>query len=284
MAYKQYPLDRGGTGTVPKTAANKKKKKTGSSGSAAYQPASPAPVQPEADTAFRLPTTYDPGGDAAYRGTLAALEEISGSAPTYAGTYDGLLSRLQGELENRDPFTYDLNTDPMYLQYRDQYTAMGRMAMEDTMGQAAALTGGYGSTYGQNAGQQAYAGYLQQLNSRVPELYALALDRYDREGEKLSDRFDTVRTLAEREYDAYRDAYRDWLTERNAAQDRADAAYDRGQKAWSEENKQKRQEYDNLVTLISKTGYNPSDAQLNYAGMTRGQADALRNQYLRSLK
>ena len=38
------------------------------------------------------------------------------------------------------------------------------------------------------------------------------------------------------------------------------------------------------MTLISKTGYNPSDAQLNYAGMTRGQADALRNQYLRSLK
>lgn len=34
MAYKQYPLDRGGTGTVPKTAASKKKKKTGSSGGA----------------------------------------------------------------------------------------------------------------------------------------------------------------------------------------------------------------------------------------------------------
>lgn len=284
MAYKLYPLEGGGTLTAAKKETSKKKKKTGSSGSATYLAAPPAPVQQEVDTAFRPPMTYDSGGDAAYRSTLAALEEISGSVPTYAGTYDSLLSQLQGELENRDPFSYDVNTDPLYLQYRDQYTSLGRLSMEDTMGQAAALTGGYGSTYGQNAGQQAYAGYLQQLTGRVPELYALALDRYDREGQTLYDRFDAVRTLADREYDAYRDAYRDWMTERNAAQDRVNEAYDRGQKAWSEENKLKQQEYDNLVTLISKTGYNPSDAQLSYAGMTRGQAEALRNQYLRSLK
>ena len=44
----------------------------------------------------------------------------------------------------------------------------GKQAMQDTMGQAAALTGGYGSTYGQAVGQQQYDAYLQNLNDEVP--------------------------------------------------------------------------------------------------------------------
>ena len=43
------------------------------------------------------------------------------------------------------------------------------------MGQAAALTGGYGSTYGEQVGQQAYNAYLQNLNDIVPQLQQQAL-------------------------------------------------------------------------------------------------------------
>lgn len=50
--------------------------------------------------------------------------------------------------------------------------------MQDTMGQAAALTGGYGNSYAQGVGQQAYQGYLQQLNDNVPQLQAQALQTY----------------------------------------------------------------------------------------------------------
>lgn len=70
----------------------------------------------------------------------------------------------------------------MYRQYREQYQSAGRLAMENTMGAAAALTGGYGSSYSQQAGQQAYNAYLQKLNEVVPELYAQARSQYDREG------------------------------------------------------------------------------------------------------
>ena len=42
--------------------------------------------------------------------------------------------------------------------------------MKDTMGQAAALTGGYGSSYAESSAQQQYDAYLQQLGDIVPEL------------------------------------------------------------------------------------------------------------------
>ena len=86
---------------------------------------------------------------------------------------------------NREDFRYDLNADALYQQYKDRYVQMGRDAMQDTMGQAAALTGGYGSSYAQNVGQQAYQNYLLQLGDVMPELYQLAYDRYRDRGDAL---------------------------------------------------------------------------------------------------
>ena len=47
---------------------------------------------------------------------------------------------------NRPDFQYDANGDALYRHYKDQYTELGKRAMQDTMGQAAALTGGDGSS------------------------------------------------------------------------------------------------------------------------------------------
>lgn len=86
---------------------------------------------------------------------------------------------------NREDFRFDLNADALYRQYADQYQRLGQKAMQDTMGQAAALTGGYGSSYAQSVGQQAYHSYLQQLGDVIPELYQLAYDRYRNRGDAL---------------------------------------------------------------------------------------------------
>ena len=86
---------------------------------------------------------------------------------------------------NREVFSYDPETDPLYQSYRKQYTDAGRLAMEDTVGMASTLTGGYGNSYAQTAGQQTYNAYLQQLSSLMPELYGAAYDRYRAEGEAL---------------------------------------------------------------------------------------------------
>ena len=89
------------------------------------------------------------------------------------------------QYRNRDDFTFDLSNDPFYQQYKERYEALGKLAMEDTIGQAAALTGGFGNSYAQTVGQQQYNQYMQQLNGIIPDIYAMQRDRYDAEGQQL---------------------------------------------------------------------------------------------------
>lgn len=56
----------------------------------------------------------------------------------------------------------------LFDQYADYYKRQGMLAMEDTVGRAASLTGGYGNSYAEVAGNQAYdshiADYLKLVN------------------------------------------------------------------------------------------------------------------------
>lgn len=83
------------------------------------------------------------------------------------------------EYEKNNPFKFDVNEDALYNQAVENYTKQGQLAMKDTIGQAAALTGGYGNSYAQTAGQQVYNAYLDQANDIIPEAYQRALDRYN---------------------------------------------------------------------------------------------------------
>ena len=89
----------------------------------------------------------------------------------YQSQYQNDITNTIGQIKNRKPFSYDVNADALYKQYKDQYVNLGKQAMVDTMGQAAALTGGYGNSYAATVGNQAYQSYLSQLNNVVPELY-----------------------------------------------------------------------------------------------------------------
>lgn len=149
----------------------------------------------------------------------------------YKSRWQQSLDDVIDRIKNREKFTYDLNGDALYQQYKNQYINQGQQAMMDTMGQAAALTGGYGSSYGQSVGQQTYQGYLQQLNDKVPELYQLALDQYNREGEDLYNQYGLFADRDDTEYGRYRDAVADYNTERDYLTGRYDAerGFDYGQ-------------------------------------------------------
>ena len=82
-----------------------------------------------------------------YQGAVAA------KPADYASPYQGQIDAAYQKILSRQPFKYDMNADAMYQQYKDAYTRQGNMAMRDTMGQAAAMTGGYGNSYAQTAGQ-----------------------------------------------------------------------------------------------------------------------------------
>lgn len=105
----------------------------------------------------------------------------SGSAGAYNTNtpYIEQLNSLYDQIMNRKPFQYDLNGDLLYRQMADQYTQLGQQAMRDTMGQAAALTGGYGNSYAQQVGNQAYQQYLTALNQQIPDLYDRAYNVYN---------------------------------------------------------------------------------------------------------
>lgn len=89
-------------------------------------------------------------------------------------------------VSNRKAFSYDLGEDQLYQQAKEQYQAMGKTAMADTIGQASAMTGGYGNSYATTAGNQAYNSYLQELNNSIGDYYAMALSGYNSETDRLN--------------------------------------------------------------------------------------------------
>lgn len=234
--------------------------------------------------------SYDASADTAYQQALAALQQATAAVPTYKASYDDQLQEIYDKIVNRDKFSYDLNRDALYQQYADQYQVMGQQAMMDTMGQAAALTGGYGNSYASTAGNQAYQAYLQQLNNVVPELYGMALDQYNAEGDKLLTQYSMLGDMADDEYSKYQDALNQYWQNVNYQKQNADDAYDRGYTDWlnsyqmavDAENtaySKQQAEYEKLVSLITSTGYAPTAAELEAAGMSKDQAAAYADYY-----
>ena len=194
------------------------------------------------DNGLKTLQAYDPGTDRDYQQALSRVEAVRQEKPEYEATYDRQLEALYDEIVNRRPFSYNINEDALYQQYKDQYVAQGKLAMQDTMGQTAALTGGYGNSYGQNLGQQAYQGYLRQLNNIVPELYSLAQNRYDQEGQKLMNQYTMLGDMADTEYGRYQDRLNQYRQDLSYAQDQADTDYDRGYTNWYNAYQQQRDE------------------------------------------
>ena len=158
---------------------------------------------------------------------------------TYTSAWKDEQEETVRKLLNRESFSYDLNADALYRQYKDSYLRQGKQAMEDTVGKVSALTGGYGNSYAQTAGQQAYNGYLQQLGDKIPQLHAQALDRYNAEGARLQNQLSVLMQQEGTDYDRYRDSVAD-----------EDAAFNR------------------LLTLMTEFGYRPSAEELELSGMT----------------
>lgn len=176
------------------------------------------------------PTYVKPSG-AAENSNVDALfnkfnEAYKNPAPTWTPRYEAEIQGLLSDISNRKGFSYNMNEDPMYQQYRDQYIREGQRAMKDTAAQTVALTGGYGSTYGAIAAQQGYDNYLAGLNDRVPQLEQMAYGRYT---DELADKYNQLgayQTEENRLYGQYMDALGQYNTDRNFAFGSMQAAMD----------------------------------------------------------
>ena len=223
----------------------------------------------QTDTAQVRTPSYTPSGAASE--AKAALDRVLSEKPgSYTSRWDSELDALYDQIANRKAFSYDLGADPMYRQYREQYRSAGRLAMENTMGAAASLTGGYGSSYSQAVGQEQYGAYLEKLGNVMPQLYSAAYSRYKSEGEALSEKYAMAVKRGESEYNRYRDRLSDAKAQQELGYKLEQQDYERQQKA-----------FQTLMSLISSTGYEANEDDLKQSGMSQAQADAIRNEFLR---
>lgn len=127
------------------------------------------------------------------------------------------VQKYANDLLNRKDFSFDVNENALYNQYKDIYTKQAQLGMMDTMGQAAALSGGYGNSYAASAGAQAYQQSLDKLIEKVPELYQLAMQQYQLEGQNLKDKYNVAYGERDAAYGQYRDSVDDYYANREFA-------------------------------------------------------------------
>lgn len=142
------------------------------------------------------------------------LEAFSKNKPAdYVGSYQENISKLAEQIANRGDFSYDPTADGLWQIYEKKYTDLGKTAMADTLGKAAAMNGGYGTSYGQMAGQQAFNQYMKELADIIPELEQRAYDRWTDEEAALLSKLAMYMGLDETEYGRYRDEVGDYYTD-----------------------------------------------------------------------
>ena len=185
-----------------------------------YKPYEESEAVKQARANLERSQTYTQSDNVINARNALQAQEANKVADWTGGQYGESLKQALDKINNREKFSYDMNADMLYQQYKDRYMNQGRMAMMDTMGQAAQLTGGYGNSYAATAGNQAYQQYLTQLNDVVPQLYQMAYQQYQDEGQGLKDNLNIYQNLYNTEYGEYRDRVGDWQNEVNRLADR----------------------------------------------------------------
>lgn len=169
---------------------------------------------------YAASNAYQNQADAVYKGlqeqiSAAGKKDYSGlfsASDAYQKQADDYYAKIQATPD----FSYDFNEDAVFQALREQYMKDGRLASEHVAGQAAALSGGYGNSYGATAAGQAYMGAIDDLYDKIPELENAAYQKYQNKRNAdlqnwqiLQDRAAAERGYAESEraYQNDRDAY-----------------------------------------------------------------------------
>lgn len=190
----------------------------------------------------------------------AQLEKIQSGKTSYSDQVKDMMDKIM----NRDKFSYDVDTDPLFQQALSSAMNSGKQAMQDTIGQASALTGGYGSTYATTAGNQAYNAFIEDAYDNLPQYYQMALEAYQAEGDEMYRQLGMVSELDDKEYNRNVTAY--------------DATYQHRNQIYNEAYTQYRDNKTDAFAManleLSEHGQQVSDAY-NYYNASSNYADTL---------
>lgn len=211
----QQTVDQTPAQEAPTVSASKS---SNTAGTRTATTSSPATTSAKNSTGF----VSSPALEQAY----ALLQQQQANKPgNYTPIWQDEADAYLSQYENRGPFAYDVTKDALYNQYKDIYVNQGQLASMDVMGQAAAMTGGYGNSYVQSVGQQAYNQYLSQLNAVVPELHQMAHDRYTQDGQQMLNMYDLYLNRENQEYAKHQDSLDRWYQEVARLQSDYDSQY-----------------------------------------------------------
>lgn len=147
------------------------------------------------------------------------LAEVEDNRPDpFQSKYTDTINSLLDSILNEKEFSYtgkDLMSDDLYKMYADQYEHNARKAMQDAMGNAQAMTGGYGSTYSQTVGQQTYDETMSSMNDIALQLADRAYERYLNDRANRYNQMGVVTGLDDTDYSRYRDTVGDWQADRD---------------------------------------------------------------------
>lgn len=196
-----------------------------------------------------------------YKQAMGYADNILEQLSTGRTQYTDQIIDMMDKIQNREDFEYDVDKDQLFQQALASAIGSGKSAMQDTIGQASSLTGGYGSTYATSAGNQAYNAFIEDAYNNLPEYYQMALDAYKMEGEEMYQQLGMLRDADATEYQRM---YNSW-----------DAYFKTGQQIW----------YQDHTKWQDKTtnAYNQANLQLEeHSQLTQNAYDmytALNNQY-----
>ena len=145
---------------------------------------------------------YPNSGWEPYRNdVLAQLSKILSNPPefNYGGSeWDAIRDALARQYVNQN--YSDWTKGDEYAALKARITDQGRQAMQDTLGQVSARTGGLASSYAGSAAQQAMNSYMANLEPQARQQFASLMNT-------ILGQFNTAGTMADLDYNRYVDKY-----------------------------------------------------------------------------
>ena len=210
-------------------------------------------VKDKMNSSFEVPNTVTK----ADKYLSSQLQKIQSGRTSYTDQVQEMMDKIM----NRDKFSYDVDNDPLFQQALASAMNSGKQAMQDTIGQASALTGGYGSTYATSAGNQAYNSFIEDAYDNLPQYYQMALEAYQMEGDEMYRQFGVVSEMDDKEFNRNVAAYDATYQHRNQMYNEAYGQFrDEKSDAFATANLQLNEHGQRV-----NDAYNLYNAELNYA-------------------
>lgn len=165
----------------------------------------------------RMPDDYMESDEV--EGRREQLRKVEENRPDpFKSKYESQISSLLDGIYNQKKFSYtgkDLKNDDLYQMYAQRYTDSARRAMQDTMANAQAQSGGYGSSYAAQVAQQSYDNQMNGLNDKALDFRDRAYQMYRDDQANQYNKLQAFQGQDNTDYGRYRDTVTDWQNDRN---------------------------------------------------------------------